>query len=275
MRERLATLRILIGAYALVYVVLGIGELASVSSLPATRFSPVGVVRVLDQPLPVWLVTAIAVMTVVLLAGFVAGVAYRVVAPLAAAALLWTLSYRSSWGMIFHTDDLLVLHVIALAISPAADARALGRSSRDGGNYDLAVKLVVALTAVTYVLAGIAKLRIAGLHWLSGDLLRDQIAFDNARKALLGDPIAPFATLLLDHPGSLVVASIVTLVIELGAPIALLGGTIARGWAVSAWIFHVGVVLTMNVWFPYPLFGFAFVALFPIERLRLPRQLRV
>jgi hypothetical protein len=137
------------------------------------------------------------------------------------------------------------------------------------------VKLVVALTAVTYVLAGIAKLRIAGLHWLSGDLLRDQIAFDNARKALLGDPIAPFATLLLDHPGSLVVASIVTLVIELGAPVALLGGTIARGWAVGAWIFHVGVVLTMNVWFPYPLFGFAFVALFPIERVRLPRQLRL
>jgi len=274
-RERLATLRILIGAYALVYVVLGIGELANVSSYPATRFTPVGVVGVLDQPLPVWLVVAIAVVTVVLLAGFVAGIAYRVVAPLAAAALLWTLSYRSSWGMIFHTDDLLVLHVIALAISPAADARALGRPRRDDGNYDLAVKLVVALTAVTYVLAGIAKLRIAGLHWLSGDLLRDQIAFDNARKALLGDPIAPFATLLLDHPGALVVASIVTLVIELGAPVALLGGTIARGWAVGAWIFHVGVVLTMNVWFPYPLFGFAFVALFPIERLRLPRQLRV
>jgi hypothetical protein len=225
--------------------------------------------------LPVWLVTAIAIMTAVLLAGFVAGIAYRIVAPLAAIGLLWTLCYRSSWGMIFHTDDLLVLHVIALAMSPAADARALGRPSRDGGHYDFAVKAIVALTVITYVLAGIAKLRIAGLHWLSGDLLRDQIAFDNARKLLLGDPIAPLATLLLDHPASLVIASIVTLVIELGAPVALVGGTIGRGWAVVAWTFHVGVVLTMNIWFPYPLFGFAFVAVFPIERLRLPWQLRV
>ncbi|HEV7554562.1 MAG TPA: hypothetical protein VGO00_03845, partial [Kofleriaceae bacterium] len=111
MRERLATLRILIGGYALVYVVLGICELASVSSLPASRFAPVGIVRVLDHPLPVWLVTAIAVVTVVLLVGFVAGIAYRIVAPLAALGLMWTLAYRSSWGMIFHTDDLLVLHV--------------------------------------------------------------------------------------------------------------------------------------------------------------------
>jgi hypothetical protein len=185
-RERLATLRILIGAYACIYIVLGIGEIASVASLPASRFAPVGIVRVLDQPLPVWLVTAIAIMTAVLLAGFVAGIAYRIVAPLAAIGLLWTLCYRSSWGMIFHTDDLLVLHVIALAMSPAADARALGRPSRDGGHYDFAVKAIVALTVITYVLAGIAKLRIAGLHWLSGDLLRDQIAFDRAA----GDPAA-------------------------------------------------------------------------------------
>jgi hypothetical protein len=234
----------------------------------------VGIVRLVSEPLPVWAVTAISVIAAVLLAGFVLGVAYRVVAPLAAAALVWTLTYRSSWGMIFHTDDLLALHVVALAILPAADARALA-PRREGRDYAAAVRLVIAITCVTYVLAGIAKLRIAGLHWLSGDLLRDQIAYDNARKVLLGDPVAPFATLLLDHPAALVGLSIVTLVIELGAPIALFGGTIARVWAVGAWTFHLGVVLTMNVWFPYPLFGLAFLPLFPIERLRLPVKLRM
>ena len=32
------------------------------------------------------------------------------------------------------------------------------------------------------------------------------------------------------------------------------------------WIFHVGVVLLMNIWFLYPLLGVAFVAMVPAER---------
>jgi hypothetical protein len=46
--------------------------------------------------------------------------------------------------------------------------------------------------------------------------------------------------------------------IELGAPLALLGGRTARIWAWAAWsfeAFHVGVVLAMNVWSPHPLTG--------------------
>ena len=50
--------------------------------------------------------------------------------PIAAALLLWTLSYRNSWGLPFHTENLLVLHVIALALAPAADAWALGAAKR-------------------------------------------------------------------------------------------------------------------------------------------------
>ena len=50
------------------------------------------------------------------------------------------------------------------------------------------------------MLAGVAKLRLAGLGWGGGDFLRNQIAVDNLRKALLGDPIAPLATPLLEHP---------------------------------------------------------------------------
>jgi len=68
---------------------------------------------------------AIAIGTCVLLAAFVLGIAYRIVAPLAAAGLLWTLSYRNSWGLPFHTENLFVLHVIALSVMPAADVWAV------------------------------------------------------------------------------------------------------------------------------------------------------
>jgi hypothetical protein len=127
--------------------------------------------------------------------------------------------------------------------------------------------LLAAITAATYLLAGIAKLRLAGAHWLDGELLRDQIAVDNLRKALLGDHVAPLSRAVLDHPSWLAALAVGTLALELGAPVALVGGRVGRGWAVAAWGFHLGVVLAMNVWFLYPLVGPAFLPLLEPDRL--------
>ena len=262
--ERLAALRILIGGFALIYVIAALPELYAIAQLPAWRFAPVGIVRVMVPPS---IVVVIAIATCVALVAMIAGLAYRVAAPVAAIGLLWTLTYRCTWGQVFHTDDLVVLHVIALACAPAADAWALrARPQPAIAGYGWPIKLLAALTAVTYLLAGIAKLRLAGLHWVAGDLLRNQIAIDNLRKAMLGDHVAPLAPLLLDHRSLLAAASVLTLVVELGAPLALLGGWIARGWIVAAWAFHVAIVLSMNITFPYPLYGIAFVPLVRCER---------
>jgi len=266
--ERLAMLRIAIGLYALLWVVGRIPELHELAALPADHFRPVGVVRLVGGPLAPGLVVAIAAATAALLAAFVAGVAFRVVAPLAALGLLWTLTYRNAWGMVFHTENLLVMHVIALAVTPAADVWALGkRRDPAAAGYGWAIRLLIAIAAVTYVLAGVAKLRLAGADWLDGEFLRNQIAIDNLRKALLGDRVAALATLFLEQPAVLTLFCVLTLVVELGAPIALLGGRVGRVWAFGAWGFHLAVVLTMNIWFPYPLFGFAFLPLFPVERV--------
>lgn len=266
--ERLAALRILVGTFGLVWVCTRAPELFRLVELPATHFRPVGVVTILEQPLAPAVAIALVLATIALMALFVLGVRFQLVGPLAAAALLWTLTYRNSWGLPFHTENLLVLHVIALALSPAADAWALGRRDRPApeAGYGWAVKLLVALTAATYVLAAVAKLRIAGLDWLDGELLRNQIAIDNARKALLGDYMAPFATLFLEHPDALIAFCVVTLAIELAAPIALLGGRPARLWAAAAWGFHLGVILLMNIWFLYPLVGVAVSPIFRVER---------
>jgi hypothetical protein len=269
--ERLAALRIAIGGFALVWMIARLPEVLSVARLPATEFAPVGVIRVLAMPVPVVAVVAIAVATAACLIGFTAGLGYRITAPLAAIGLLWTLSYRNSWGMVFHTENLLVLHVIALACTPAADAWTIRRAAAEReprtAGYGWAIKLLAAVTCATYLLAGIAKLRLAGLSWIDGAQLGNQIAVDNLRKDLLGATIAPLARLLVAHPEGLVVFSVGTLVIELGAPLALLGGRIARMWVWGAWGFHVGVVLAMNVWFPYPLAWVAFLPLIEAEHL--------
>lgn len=275
--ERLAALRILIGGYALVYLLARSGELIAIARLPAAQFQPIGVARLLSAPLPPAVAIGIAAGTALLLAMFTLGYRFRHAAPAAALGLLWVTSYRNSWGMVFHTENLMVLHVIALACAPAADAWAIDARAIDAGRrprpeppaagYGWAIKLLVALTAATYVLAGIAKLRIAGLGWIDGELLRNQIAVDNARKALLGDGIAPLAIPILDHPSALTVFCVLTIALELGAFAALFGGRPARLWAAGAWGFHLGVVLFMNIWFPYPLLGFAFLPVLRAERL--------
>ncbi len=266
--ERLAAVRIIVGTFALAWVLIRLREGYSVAQLPAENFRPTGVVRLLDAPLPPGASLAIAIATAVLLVAFVVGWRFRVLAPLAAAALLWTLTYRNSWGMIFHTENLLVLHVIALACAPASDAWAIDRPPAKPAaiGYGWVLKLMIALTAVTYVLAGIAKLRIAGMDWIDGEQLRNQIAVDNLRKALLGDSIAPLATQFLDHPSGFTVFSVMTLVLEFGAPIALVGPRLARLWALAVWGFHLGVVMLMNIWFLYPLCGVAYVAMLRAER---------
>jgi hypothetical protein len=271
--ERLAALRIAIGAYAAVFLIARLPELLAAARSPASQLAAVGVIRVLRTPLPPGAVVVIAVVTIGLLIAFTAGAGYRITAPLAALGLLWTLSYRNSWGMVFHTENLVVLHVFALACAPAADAWTLGRAQRaratsvgDAG-HGWAIKLLAALTCATYLLAGIAKLRLAGLHWIDGDQLRNQIAIDNLRKALLGGATAPLAASLIGHPAGLVVLSILTLAVELGAPLALLGRGVARMWSSAAWGFHVGVILAMNVWFPYPLSLVAFLPLLEAEHV--------
>jgi hypothetical protein len=265
MRERLVALRILIGAYALVYTLARFPEIVAVTRLPESQFQPVGLAFFWVDP---FFVLAIAGTTCVLLVMFILGWRYRDIAGLTALGLTFTFCYRSAWGQIFHTENLLVLHVWALAAAPAADR------DDQGKDYGAWVKLLCTLTVLTYVMAGIAKLRLAGFAWLDGEQLRNQIAVDNLRKALLGAGTAPLALPLLDHPAWFAPVSIATLVVELGAPVALLGGRYAVAWITAAWAFHVGVLLLMWIVFPYPLLGFAFLPLLPVEKV-LQRKLRL
>jgi hypothetical protein len=273
--ERLAAVRLLVGAFALAYLWNQWVTLWRLTSLPARSFAPVGPLRwLLDEPLGAGAWHAAMIVTAVLAIAFAAGIAYRVLGPLFAMALLVVTSYRNSWGMIFHTENLLVLHVLVLALAPAACAwsvdRAFRRASRGAGEPATTsawpLRTMAAVTCLAYVLAGVAKLRLGGLDWISGEELRDQVAIDNLRKVLLGSTASPFATPVLEHPGFFTAFAALTVAIELGAPVAMVGGRIGAAWALGAWGFHVGVVVLMKIVFPYPLSGVAFAPLFAAER---------
>ena len=59
----------------------------------------------------------------------------------------------------------------------------------------------------------------------------------------------------------------VSLVAELGAPLALLHPRVGRWWCALAWSFHAGVVVMMAIVFHYPLAGVAYASFFRVEAL--------
>jgi hypothetical protein len=227
-------------------------------------------VTLLSDPLPGALVVALVALTLVLAVPFVLGLRYRLVAPAFALSFLWVTTYRSSWGMLFHTENLLALHVCLLAGSPAADAysldaRRLPPSSSLSGNYGWAARAMSATTAICYVLAGLAKLKLAGPVWLEGDLLRAQIAYDNLRKIEMGSSYSALGAALVHYEAPFVVLALMTVALELGAPLALVGRRIALVWALLAWSFHIGVQALMAIPFPYQLSFVAYASLFEVE----------
>jgi hypothetical protein len=268
---RLAALRVLLGAFALCYVVVRAGNLASVARFEASAFAPVGPVGLLSAPLAPAVVYALLAATVLAGALFCVGYRYKLSGPGFALLLLWVTSYRSSWGMVFHTENLLVWHVLLCGLAPAADAFALDARRVDGvavehGRYGWAIRAMCVVTVVTYVLAGVAKLRISGFEWVGGDVLRIQIAYDNVRKLELGSSHSPLGAALVRVAWVFPPLAWLTLLIELGAPLALLGGRWARAFCVGAWLFHWGVALLMAIAFRYPLSFFAYLSFFRVER---------
>lgn len=285
---RIAWVRFGVGVYAFIYLVSRFGHLSSVTRFPAGSFAPVGLASWLDEPLGAFWVHAAYAATVALAPLFALGIGYRVTAPAFALLLTWVLGYRHSFGMIFHTDNLLVLHVACLSVSGAAASR-LALPWRAHGAASLCaseqqkrsgwvLRACCIMTVASYVVAACAKLRISGVEWALGDVLREHVAYDAIRKIELGSIYSPIGTWLVPHGWLFPPLAAFSLATELAAPLALLGTRPAAVWSIAAWLFHAGVLALMAIAFPYPLSGCAFLAFFPIElwiaraftRARLP-----
>ena len=279
---RLARLRMLVGLFATVYLAARLPSLLATTRMSAASFAPVGPLSWMSVPAPTIVVPTMMALTVALGVAFVFGWRYRISAPAFAGGCLLLFTYRSSWSMVFHTDNLLAMHVLILASCPAADTASLdAKAGRTfvrerlvvRGYYGWPVQLLCVATVVTYVVAGYAKLDHIGIEWCLGDTLRQQIAYDNVRKLLAGAPHAPWGLAVISHTWLMATLATATLVLELGAPIALLHRRAGYVWCAAAWSFHAGVLALMAILFTYPVLGFAYLSFFPVERWRWPRRL--
>jgi hypothetical protein len=262
--RRIELVRAAVAVWSVVWLIVRMPHNLGLADLADRRWYPVGVLTLLDAPPAPGLAAAVLVAGVPLGVAVAAGRWTRVTTPLWAAALLLAGTYVSSWGQLFHTENLLVLHALVLAaaaLRPRVDAK-------------LVLDALVVVTVAAYVVAGVAKLRGSGWDWFDGDILRNKVAFDNVRKAVIGAPASPFATTAVHATWLWPPLAVLTVVVELGAPVALLRNrsTLVYGWIVAAWAFHVGILALMAIAFPYQLLGLAYLPLLPLERLRRPSR---
>lgn len=281
--ERLAMLRILIGTFALVYLLIRLPIFLQLGDR-RTGFDGVGVAVLLGGPVSGLVVDATTAVTVLAGIGFVLGWRFRIVGPLFALGMLALGSYRASWGQLLHFENLMVLYVVIVALAPSADVWSLdarryeqdrrGPAMGESTAYGWPIALASLVFVITYVIAGIAKLRYGGLDWVFGDTLRNHVAYAAARLDLLGGSPSPVAGFVVRLEWMWPFAAAATIVFELAAPVVLLGGRIRTAWVLAAWLMHFGVLVFMLIGFPMPLFLVAFAPLYRIERLWTDRPRR-
>jgi hypothetical protein len=264
--RRLRVVQVLVGGWAALWFAVRLPHNLHLADLPARQWRPVGVLAGFDGPPAAWLAGVVLVATIPLAVLAATGRRPRLWVPPWAGAVLLSATYVSSWGQLFHTENLLVLQALVLAGAVVLRHRPI--------DAELVLRALAVVTVATYVAAGIAKLRGSGWAWFDGDVLRDKVAFDNVRKATLGGEPSPLGTALVRHAWPWPPLAVMSILVELGAPVALLGRRWAAGWAASAWAFHAGVLALMAIAFPYPLVGIAFAPLLPVERLRAPSVAR-
>jgi hypothetical protein len=260
--RRLAIVRALVFGYAGAWLVVRFGYLLDVAELPSRRYESVGVLRWAPRP-STTVVVALAIVTLVACVTAAAGRRVRIAAPVGAVGMLLLATFTSSHGQVFHTEHLVVLHLIVLAIGSLVEPI----PERGGRTSGWPLSMMTAVLALTYVLAGVAKLRWSGVAWVTGDVLQSWIAVDNLRKVLVDDVHSPIGGWMSTVGWIWAPIAVLTLVVELGAPIVFVSWRLRMWWLVAAWAFHVGVLALMAISFPYQLLGFAYVCALPVERL--------
>lgn len=271
--ERLGLIRILVGLFSLWYLVSRYDMFMEMAANDPLLYEPVGVAVWLTSPLSVpafmWLFHA----TLALNIAFILGWQYRLTGPLFALSFLFFMCYRNSWSMLYHNYNILVLHVLVIGFTLAAGAVSL--DSRKGRmalvpnwHFGWPVRLLSALTVVTYFLSGLAKIYgDLALEWVTGEAMRSQVAVDGIRKEILADGVQPFFEWLYPHTEIFLMMGVVAMIVELGAPLALAGRKIGMAWAVLALSMHWGIFFIMGIKFPYHYSGFIYLSFFPLEYL--------
>ncbi len=274
--QRLALLRIATGLFSLWYLLSRFDMLQRMAE-NTRAFEPIGILSWMNQPLSSDVFWWISIGVIILNILYTVGWKFRFTGPLFTIVVLLFFTYRNSWSMIYHNRNALILHIAILGLVASADAWSWDawKRAKKGfktpiadWQYGWPIQLICAVTVGSYLLSGIAKL--AGdlaLEWANGAAMRSQVAVDAIRKEILGSEAAPLFDILFEHTWLFLGMGILTFVLELGAPLALVKRKWGMVWAIMTWMMHWGIFFIMGINFRYQMTGLIFLSFFDLERL--------
>jgi len=242
--ERLALLRIITGCYSLWYLLSRFEMLQEIVK-NTDAFKPIGILSWMTKPVSTEFFFVVLVTLVLLNLLYIWGWKFRIIGPLFSAIMVIFFTYRNCWSMIYHNRNAMVLQIFILGLVASADALSLDTwmSKRKGGKpkesnwrYGWPIMLICAVTVSTYFLSGVAK--IAGelaWSWASGSSMRSQVAVDMLRKSVLGAETSSVFPVLYKYTWLFMVMGLMTLVLELGSPFALVRKKVGMIWSIFTW----------------------------------------
>lgn len=139
--------------------------------------------------------------------------------------------------MVYHDDNMLVVHTMLLGASSAADAASFDALATHVAvaphpRYGWPLQLMNTTSCLAYFVAGVAKVAgPSGWAWARGEARRRHIAVDGIRKHVYGSKVTSTAYVLYRHRALFTAMGVGTLALELGAPLCLLNRRIGRYWA--------------------------------------------
>jgi hypothetical protein len=253
--RNVAAARITFAAYSI--WVLASRNLAEMSALPSDFWSRVGPTsrwRYLDFPghsslehALVWVAGGALVCALLgvlpRLSCFVSGILLYHLAPLE--SIIW-IPHPYARGL-----TISVIALLTLAFSPCGDWWTLTRREKTlpalSADYTWPVRLIQVFLVQVYLFAGYAKVAVVGWKWASADNVRNWILY-----CIEEDQIRVFHSLgawVAERPTVCLAIGVTTLVIELGMFTVLFSKTARRVLVPLVVLFHLGILLCMNLTF--------------------------
>ena len=239
-------------------LLLTLQQVSALSGRSADQFDPPpGPITLFESLPPHAVLEGLEVVTAILAAFLLFGLHTRTVSILLALALMTGFGLTYSFGKIDHTI-VVVLVPAVMAFSQWGDALSLDAASKPrDGERDVAqwpVRLLAVMIALSFVPAGWAKFRSG---WLDLDTQAVQGHF--ARGYFSGGRTNWLAPELIDlRLGRLwEVADWLTVGLELGLILTVVSWRLVRVAVAVTTLFHLGVLLVINIAFSWNLVGYA------------------
>lgn len=233
---RVRTMRAMLAA--LIALRLATGPAGGLGGQPAALFRPVWFLSWMEQMPSAGVLVTIQVVGVVAATLAVAGWRERGTFLVAWSSLLVLAALRASRGKIQHNDLPLVLVAGVLAAAPVG-LRVLDPRRARAWGWPVRTSLVV--VTVIYFLTGLQKLVTSGAAWVLSDNLRNVMYGARLNGKAPTDVVSLF---IADRPWLAHLAALATLVIELGAVVALVRPRARPAYVVAVVLLHACIYLT-------------------------------